>query len=87
MKRGHLFWAKYRQKSEAIDVQGLFNDYWGLKEREFTLSSQSRSPTSPLISDTYVEGSLTLESIGARWNYISLQTLLFVYLQLPIPTS
>jgi hypothetical protein len=49
MKSGHLFWAKYRQASEVIDLQGVFSDYWNSTMREFTMSSQLCSPTSPLI--------------------------------------
>jgi hypothetical protein len=41
MRSGHLLWAKYRQSSEVIDIQALFNDYWGSKKHEFTVPSQS----------------------------------------------
>jgi hypothetical protein len=40
-KSGQLFWAKNRQASGAIDLQGLFNEYWGSNKREFTVSGQS----------------------------------------------
>ena len=63
MREGHLFWAKNRQTSEVIDIQGLFNDYWDSNEREFLVSSQSRSLSSSLISDREVQGSLLLERI------------------------
>jgi hypothetical protein len=43
MKSGHLFWAKNQQMSEAIDLQGVFNEYWESTEREFTVPSQSWS--------------------------------------------
>ena len=62
MKSGHLFWAKNREAGEEINIQGLFNNYWSSNEREFPVSSQSRSP-SPLISDREVQGTLSLESI------------------------
>jgi hypothetical protein len=41
MRSGHLLWAKNRQTSEVIDIQGLFNDYWSSNDREFLVSSQS----------------------------------------------
>ena len=41
MKSGYSFWAKYRQTGEAIDLQGLFSDYWGSNKHEFTVPSQS----------------------------------------------
>jgi hypothetical protein len=41
MKSGHLFWAKNRLASEAIDPQALFNEYWSTNERVFTVPSQS----------------------------------------------
>ena len=63
MRKGHLFWAKNRQTSEMIDIQALFNKYWDSNEREFRVSSQSRSPSSSLISDREVQGSLLLERI------------------------
>ena len=43
MKSGHLFWAKNREMSEPIDLQGSFDQYWRSTEREFTIPSQSRS--------------------------------------------
>jgi len=63
MRKGHLFWAKNRQTSEVIDIQALFNKDWDSNEREFRVSSQSRSPSSSLISDREFQGSLLLESI------------------------
>ena len=50
MRKGHLFWAKNRQTSEVIDIRGLFKDYWDSNEREFLVSSQSRSPSDPVRS-------------------------------------
>jgi len=41
MTRGHLFWAKNRQMSEAIDLQALFNIYWSSNKHEFTVPRQS----------------------------------------------
>ena len=43
IKSGHSFWAKNRQMNEAIDFQGIFNEYWGSTKREFTIPSQSSS--------------------------------------------
>ena len=40
MRRGHLFWANYRQTSEVIDVKALFNEYWSSDKHEFTVPSQ-----------------------------------------------
>ena len=40
MKSGHLIWSKYRQASEGIDLQGIFDHYWGSNEREFIIPSQ-----------------------------------------------
>ena len=45
VRRGHLFWTEVRQKSEPIDLQELFNEYWGFVKHVFTVSSQSWSPT------------------------------------------
>jgi len=63
MRKGHLFWAKNRQTNEVIDIQALFNKDWDTNEREFLVSSQSRSPSSSLISDREVQGPLLLERI------------------------
>jgi len=51
MKRGHSFLATYTDTPTDIDLQGLFNDYWSSNNHEFTILSQSLSPTSPRISD------------------------------------
>jgi len=57
MKRGHSFWATYREASEVVDLDDLFNDYWSSNNHEFTvLLSQSLSPTSPRISDREPRG-------------------------------
>ena len=45
MRRGHLFWAKDRLAGEVIDLQELFNEYWGSVKHVFTVPSQSWSPT------------------------------------------
>ena len=51
MKSGHSVWAKYREASEVIDLDGLFSDYWGSNNVEFTVLSQSIPLTSPHKSD------------------------------------
>jgi len=65
MKRGHSFWATYQEASEVVDLDGLFNDYWSSNNHEFTVLSQSLSPTSPRISDREFQRLLSLESIVA----------------------
>ena len=45
MRHGHLFWVNYRQTSEVIDVQVLFNEYWSSNKHEFTVPSQFGSPS------------------------------------------
>ena len=47
MKSGHSVWAKYRDTSEVIELYGLFIDYWRSNSHQFTVLSQSLSPTSP----------------------------------------
>ena len=47
MRSGHSFWAKYREAGEVIDLDGLFSKYWSSDDLEFTVLSQSFSPTSP----------------------------------------
>ena len=39
MKSGHSVWAKYREGSEVIDLDGLFSEYWSSDNREFTVLS------------------------------------------------
>ena len=41
MKSGHSFLAKYRERSEVIDLHELFSDYWSYNNQEFTVLSQS----------------------------------------------
>ena len=40
MKSGHSVWTKYREASEVIDLNGLFNEYWGSNDHEFTVLSE-----------------------------------------------
>ena len=87
MKSSHSVWATYRETSEVIGLQELFSDYWGSNNHEFTVLSQSLSPTNPRISDREAQRLLSLESIVAPWNYDSLQMLPFVTLPLPTPRS
>ena len=63
MRSGHLFWAKDRQATEPIDLEGIFDEYWGSDKHEFKVPSKSQSPTIPLTSDQEVQRSLPLESI------------------------
>ena len=49
MKSSHSVWAKYRETSEAIDLHGLFSEYWSSNNHGFIVMSQS-SLTSPRIS-------------------------------------
>ena len=51
MKSGHSVWAKYRESGEVIYLDGLFSDYWGSSDHDFTLLSQSLLPTSPNTSN------------------------------------
>jgi hypothetical protein len=62
-KSGHWFWARYREASEVIDLHELFNDYWSSVNHEFTVLSQSLSPTTSRISDSEGQRLLPLESI------------------------
>jgi len=50
MKIGHSVWAKYQEMNEAIDLDGIFSDYWSSNNHKFTVLSESLSPTSPRIS-------------------------------------
>jgi len=49
-KSGHSFWAKYREASEVIELNGLISDYWSLNDHAFTVMSQSSSSTSQRIT-------------------------------------
>ena len=42
MRSGHSFWAKNRQNSDIVDIQGLRSSYLDSNEHEFTVPSQSR---------------------------------------------
>ena len=87
MKSGHSVWAKYRAASEVMDLHGLFNDYWSTKNYEFTVLSQSITPTSPHRVDREGQRLLSLENIAGIWKYGSLQIVPFVPLRLPITTN
>ena len=63
MKSGHSIWAKYREAGEVIDLQGLFSDYWSSNKHEFTVLSQSLSPTGLRRSDCEEQRPLSLENI------------------------
>ena len=39
MKTGHSVWAKYRDASKVIELDGLFNDYWSSNNHEFIVLS------------------------------------------------
>ena len=71
MKSGHSVFAKYREASEVIDLRKLFNDYWTSNNHEFTVLSQSLSPTNPRISNR----NKTTEAvvIGKHSGYLQLQ--------------
>ena len=45
------FWARHRESRQAIDIDGLFSDYWSSSSNEFTVLSQSLLPTGPCRSD------------------------------------
>ena len=62
MKSGHSPWAKHREASEVIELHGLFRDYWSSNNHEFTVLSQSLSPTSPRRSDCEEQRPLPLEN-------------------------
>ncbi len=33
------FWARHREASQVIDLDGLFSDYWSSRNNEFTVLS------------------------------------------------
>src|SRR5258706_7045695 len=45
------FWARHREARQVIDLHEVFKDYSGSSNNEFTVSSQSLSPTDPRRSD------------------------------------
>ena len=51
MNTGYFLWAKNRQNTTLIDIQGLLTQYWDSAENEFKIPGQSRPPTRPPISD------------------------------------
>ena len=70
-KRGsHLLWGKDRLASELIDVQALFNDYWGSIKHEFMVPSKPSSPTRTLVS--YHEAQRTLLSLESITSIVGL---------------
>ena len=40
LKSGHLFWAKYQEGSEVVDLIDIFKDYWGSIHDDFTVLRQ-----------------------------------------------
>ena len=87
MRSGHSFWAKIRQKSDVVDIQGLLQEYWDSTEHEITVPSQSQPPKCAPVSDREAQRPLRLESTMGIWSCDSLPTSLSVSLQLPIPAS
>jgi len=87
MKSSHLLFAKKDRNVKEIGLHKLFDEYWTSEEHELTVPGRSYSPTSLFIPDTEAQRLLSLESIFARSNYISLRALRFVSLQPPIPSS
>jgi len=87
MNRSHLLFAKKDRNVKEIGLHKLFDEYWTSEEHELTVSGRSYSPTCLFIPDTEPQRSLSLESIVARLNYISLRALRFVSLQQPIASS
>jgi len=57
------FWARHREARQVINLDGLFSDYWSSSNNEFTVSSQSLSPTGPRRSDCEEQWPLSLENI------------------------
>ena len=85
MRTGHSFWAKIREKSDVVDIQGLLKEYWDSTEHELTVPSQSQPPKCPPVSDREAQRPLRLESTMDIWSCNSLPTSPSVSLQLPIP--
>ena len=87
-KRGHGLWAKKEQIRKVIDLPKLFNSYWYSTVHEITARGQLCPQPRLLISERKdAQRSLSLESMLALWNYISLQALLSVSFQLFIPAG
>ena len=49
------FWTRHREAKQDIDLDRLFSDYWGSSNSEFTVLSQSLSPTGPRRSAELIE--------------------------------
>ena len=87
IKSGHLPWAKKNKNIKEIDIKKPFNEYWTSNAQELTVPGRSSSPIRPLISDREAQRRLSLESIIAPLNYVSLRALRFVSLQMPIASG
>ena len=62
-RTGHSYWAKNRQNSVTIDMEGPLKDYWSSTERELRVSSALQLPTStPSISDRGTQRPWPLDS-------------------------
>src|SRR5258706_10058696 len=57
------FWARHREASEVIGLDGLFRNYWSSNDHEFIVLSQSLSPTRLRRSDCEEQRPLSLENI------------------------
>src|SRR5258706_16395216 len=57
------FWAKHREASEVIELDGLFRNYWCSNDHEFTVLSQSLSPTGSRRSDFEEQRPFSLENV------------------------
>ena len=57
------FWARHREASEVIELHELFRNYWSSNDHEFTVLSQSLSPTRSRRSDCEKQRPLSLEDI------------------------
>src|SRR5258706_16131859 len=44
------FWTRHREARQAIDLDGLFSDYWSSGNNEITVLSQSLSQPRPQIA-------------------------------------
>jgi len=87
MKISHLWLAKKDRNVKEIGLHKLFDEYWTSGEHELMVPGWLYSPASLFIPDAEAQRSLSLESIVARLNYISLRALRFVSLQPPIASS
>ena len=62
MRTGHSYWAKNRQNSVTIDIEGPLKEYWASTKREFGISSPLRPPTGLPISDREIQRPSPLEN-------------------------